>query len=99
MAVERLRSLLKPAADEIEESGPGPAFERLDKEIQSWLSRSLGVGFEVPEWIQALEDEIDRIVSHAPMPQGRMEPYPDVPQAGVPWDSLAEEIRDSGIMP
>ncbi len=99
MAVERLRSLLKPAADEIEENGPGPAFERLDKDIRSWLDRSLGVGFDVPEWIQTLEDEIDRIVSHAPIPQGRMEPYPDVPQTPVPWNSLVDEIRDSGIMP
>ena len=80
-------------------AGPGPAFASLDKEVQGWLSRSLGVGFEVPEWIQTLEDEIDRIVSHAPMPQGRLEPYPDVPQVAVAWDSLADEIRDSGIMP
>ena len=60
MAIDRMRALVKPAMDEACRPGPKRAFELLEHETELLARESTGIGFDVPVWLLALEEEVDR---------------------------------------
>ncbi len=60
LEIDRLRALVRPAMDEINQSESSAAFELLDQEVARFTAEPEGVGFEVPPWIDALEEEVER---------------------------------------
>ncbi len=60
LEIDRLRALVRPAMDELDESESSAAFELLDREVSRFTAEPGGVGFEVPPWIDALEEEVER---------------------------------------
>jgi len=64
LAIDRVRALVKPAVAGRRGYQPGDPsslhFEQLEEEVAELTRVPSGVGFEVPEWIVALEDEVDR---------------------------------------
>lgn len=60
LAIDRVRALIPPALQEARQGKPGPVFELLEEEIELFLREPTGVGLDVPLWISALEDEVDR---------------------------------------
>ncbi len=61
MIVDRLRALVKPAMQEAANPDSSkPAFELLEHEAESLANESTGIGFDVPVWVLALEEEVDR---------------------------------------
>ena len=46
--------------EELNESESSSAFELLDREVARFTAEPGGVGFEVPPWIDALEEEVER---------------------------------------
>jgi hypothetical protein len=68
LAIDRVRALVAPALCEASRGAPGPVFELLEEEIELFLREPTGVGLDVPLWISALEDEVDR----SRRPNGRL---------------------------
>ncbi len=60
MAIDRMRALVKPSMEEATRSGPKPTFELLEQETELLARESTGIGFDVPVWLLALEEEVDR---------------------------------------
>jgi hypothetical protein len=60
MTIDRMRALVRPAMQEARRSGPKHAFELLEHETQALAGESTGIGFDVPVWLLALEEEVDR---------------------------------------
>jgi hypothetical protein len=60
LAIDRVRALIAPALREAHQGVAGPVFELLEEEIEQFLRDPTGVGLDVPLWISALEDEVDR---------------------------------------
>jgi len=60
MSIDRIRALVAPALQEARRGGPGPVFELLEEEIELLAREPTGVGLDVPMWITALEEEVDR---------------------------------------
>lgn len=60
LAIDRVRALVAPALREAQQGAAGPVFELLEEEIEQFLREPTGVGLDVPLWISALEDEVDR---------------------------------------
>jgi len=60
MSIDRMRALVRPAMEEARRPGPKPVFELLEHETQSLAGESTGIGFDVPVWLLALEEEVDR---------------------------------------
>jgi len=60
LEIDRLRALVRPAMEELNESEKSAAFELLDREVARFTAAPEGVGFEVPPWIDALEEEVER---------------------------------------
>lgn len=60
LSIDRLCALVKPAADEARKSGARPNYRMLKVEIESLTREPSGVGFDIPAWLVALEEEVER---------------------------------------
>jgi hypothetical protein len=60
LAIDRIRALVGPALEEARTGGPSAAFAVLEEEIAVLSKEPTGVGLDVPTWITALEEEVDR---------------------------------------
>ena len=66
LVIDRLCALVRPAIEEVHGEGPSRALERLEQEVAQFTREPSGVGFEVPAWLEALEDEVGRVRSYVP---------------------------------
>ncbi len=60
MIIDRLRALVKPAMEDSTEETGSPAFDLLEKETEALADEATGIGFDVPVWLLAIEEEVDR---------------------------------------
>lgn len=86
MSIDRMRALVRPAMEEARRPGPKPVFELLEHETQVLTGESTGIGFDVPVWLLALEEEVDR----AREPTHRRNFEPEI-AAAIPSVALSRE--------
>jgi len=60
LAVDRLRALVRPAIEELRKRQPLVSFPILERELAPFLKEPGGTGFELPSWLEALEEEIEQ---------------------------------------
>ena len=61
LEIDRLCALLRPAIDEIRNGHPPKALRQLEEHIGRFTQKPAGAGFELPSWLDALEQEMERI--------------------------------------
>ena len=61
LAIDRLCALVRPAIEELQGSRSRKSFKRLEQEVARFTEEPSGVGFDVPSWLEALEDEAARV--------------------------------------
>ena len=61
LAIDRLRAMVEPAIEEMRRGGAAPVFELLESECANWSHEPTGAGLDIPPWINALEEEVERI--------------------------------------
>ena len=54
-------ALVEPAIEEAGEEDHKPKFEMLELETQTLACEATGLGFDVPVWLLALEEEVDQL--------------------------------------
>ncbi|MEO8268417.1 MAG: hypothetical protein ABI557_01780, partial [Aureliella sp.] len=65
MTVDRMRALVGPAVRQFRLSGePSQIFELLIDECKLMMEQPTGVGLDVPQWLSALEDEVDSVLEN-----------------------------------
>jgi hypothetical protein len=63
MTVDRMRALVGPAIRQYRDQGPSsPWFELLIEECKLMMEQPTGVGLDVPQWLTALEAEVDMVM-------------------------------------
>ncbi|MEZ6133969.1 MAG: hypothetical protein R3C53_03565 [Pirellulaceae bacterium] len=63
MTVDRMRSLVGPAIREFRETGEtSDLFDLLIEECKLMMEQPTGVGLDIPQWLAALEDEVDSVL-------------------------------------
>lgn len=63
MTVDRMRALVGPAIRQFrQESGHSPLFELLIEECKLMTEQPTGVGLDIPQWLTALEDEVELVM-------------------------------------
>lgn len=63
LALARLRAIVAPAAAEMRSGAEGPACAELDAEIDELIAVPSGVRMGEPEWLETLEEEVDRLAA------------------------------------
>src|SRR5690606_3491242 len=65
MTVDRMRALVGPAVRRFRHTGrTSPEFELLIEECKLMMEQPTGVGLDVPQWLDALEDEVDSVLEN-----------------------------------
>lgn len=59
LALDRLCALVKPVIEEARQGGR--SFGRLERELRPYLETPVGVGLDVPHWLQRLGMEVHRV--------------------------------------
>ncbi len=63
MTVDRMRALVGPAVREFRQTGStSDLFDLLIEECKLMMEQPTGVGLDVPQWLTALEDEVDSVL-------------------------------------
>ena len=65
MTVDRMRALVGPSVRQYRETGEtSDVFELLIEECKLMMEQPTGVGLDVPQWLGALEAEVDRVLEN-----------------------------------
>jgi len=93
LIIDRLRALVGPAIDELRERYPPKSFEALREGIGPLLDEQAGVGFEVPNWLEALEDEVEEMRYGDNDDDHSLDPYLPVPEIRLSAAEAERQIR------
>ena len=93
MAIDKLRALVRPAIEEAEDHESLKAFERLEGEIAQFTDGLSGAGFEVPAWLEALEEEVEQVHSGSMDETETVDPYLDVPQVRLGLSDATRQVK------
>jgi hypothetical protein len=63
LAIDRVKALVKPAVEQAREGGESAAFTQLEAEAGELADEPTGAGLDLPDWLVALEEEVDRVTS------------------------------------
>ena len=102
LVVDRLCALIEPAMDEAP-GKPRPAdappseepsaFARLEEGIAEFTRDISGAGFDVPAWLDALEQEVDRVLSDGPEEDELPEPRLPVVQVRLTREEVRRQVQ------
>ena len=110
LVVDRLCAMIEPAMDEAP-GKPQPAdapghplagrgepstFSRLEEGIQEFTRDISGAGFDVPAWLEALEQEVDRVLSDGPEEEELPDPQLPVLQVQLTRDEVRRQVQAMG---
>ena len=110
LVVDRLCALIEPAMDEAhgktrsprDAAGPAAgsdepgAFARLEEGIQEFTRDISGAGFDVPAWLEALEQEVDRVLSDGPEEEELPDPQLPVVQVQLTREEVRRQVQALG---
>jgi hypothetical protein len=88
-----VKALVKPAVEQAKTGGDGAAFEQLEDEAGTLADEPSGAGLDLPDWLLALEDEVDRETS-----PGRRDlpadPLDQAPRARLSWHEFQQQLAN-----
>jgi len=97
MTVDRLRALVRPAIEELRSGREPTALKQLEEEIAELTREPSGAGFEVPAWLEALEDEVDQALSEeAEADAESLAPYLRISQTRLSLKEARRQIEHLG---
>jgi hypothetical protein len=105
LVVDRLRALIRPAMEQAPgrrrpPSSTGPetlnAFAKLEEGIEQFTRRVSGAGFDVPPWLEALEQEVDRVLSDGPEDEELPDPLLSVAQIRLSREEVRRQVKTMG---
>ncbi|MCB9874977.1 MAG: hypothetical protein H6821_12440 [Planctomycetaceae bacterium] len=86
LVIDRLCSLVQPAVAEAKRDGPRPTFRMLQYETEFLTREPSGVGFDLPPWLAALDEEVQRVAQ----PPHERDDYDEL-ELAVPLQRLTYE--------
>ena len=103
LAVDRLCAMIEPAMDEAGKtpSAPPPGeepgmFARLEEGIGEFTRDISGAGFDVPGWLEALEQEVDRVLADGLEDEELPDPQMPVVQVQLSREEVRRQVQAMG---
>jgi hypothetical protein len=96
LAVDRLRALVRPAVREQRDGAGSEALEQLRQHIAPFAENLSGAGFEVPRWLEALEDEVDHVREDAGNAADLPDPMLTIPTHRMTWENAVRQVDRIG---
>ena len=89
MAIDRSTALIRPSVSQCGSEEAAAAFETLREQAERIASQPTGVGLETPDWILALEDELEKATNET-----RIGPETLHPCSGRPRHLTLAEVEE-----
>lgn len=93
LEIARLQALAEPAIRELREGETPSSFGQLQQGIAPLLKEPAGVGFELPSWLEALEEEVEEIRLGADEDRSPLDPLLPVAEVKLTADDVKRQIR------
>ena len=94
LEIDQLCALLRPAIDEIRDGRPPEKLRQLEERIAHFTRQPAGAGFELPGWLDALEQEMERVQWQAEEDDEEMpDPLIHLPQVRLSWPETQQQIE------
>ena len=92
LAIDRVKALVRPAVDEARSGAAGDSFELLEQELVEFTDHPAGSGLDLPNWLAALEHEIESSGCRGRWgaPDDSASP---IPRAPLSWEEAQRQIR------
>jgi len=94
LAQDRLCALIEPAMEEARQDKPPVAFQRLLQELQPFIDKPAGVGFDLPQWLRRMEMEVYRVRSSRTAIAGLAEEFQKLPRVPLAFEDLQRQLQD-----
>lgn len=94
LVIDRVRALVEPAAREAQLGEPPTAFALLEQEASELADEPSGAGLDLPDWLETLESEVDRVVDRAGQWNPEEESSADAPWARLTWEEIQSQLAD-----
>ncbi|MDZ7618313.1 MAG: hypothetical protein U1E05_15005 [Patescibacteria group bacterium] len=97
LAIDRLRAMVRPAIREHRDAVDTGAFAQLRAQIAPFAENLSGAGFEVPGWLEALEDEVDRVRNgNGDEDAAPSDVLPAIAPKRLTWDEAVRQVDRIG---
>ncbi len=92
LTIDRVRSLVRPAMEAAADEPENTSFSLLEQEIVELAREPVGVGFDIPTWLAALEAEVATLRSHQRHGRSVEELHHRVPLTPISREALQEQL-------
>jgi hypothetical protein len=99
LEVDQLRALVRPAMEELQaaprqqSAAAEGAFRRLEEAVARFTQDVSGAGFDLPAWLEALQEEVDRVESEAAEDDELPGPELPVPQVNLSCAEVRRQVK------
>jgi hypothetical protein len=93
LAIDRVRALVGPAIAAADSDDPGP-IAALKREIASLAQEPAGAGLDLPDWLEALEEEVSVARCKRRHHQADDDGPRQIEQVRLSWDEWQQQIAD-----
>ncbi len=96
LTIDRLRGLARPAMKEVADSEreDNPVFAVMEEEIESLMQEPCGAGLDVPDWIQAIEQEVSEVRQQRRHHKTPDEAWRRLEQVRLTWEELQRQLSE-----
>ena len=94
MVIDRMCVLVEPAMRRRDTQSAEHAFEILEEETELLMRDPTGAGFDLPAWLVALEEQVDRVRQAAPHTADRSQLDSILPPRPLSWEDIRRQLDD-----
>ncbi len=93
LAIDRIKSLVKPAVARSAQRDLA-AFEQLERETSELADEPSGAGLDLPDWLVALEEEVDRETSQSAGRELPTDLLECTPRTRLSWNEFQQQLAN-----
>ena len=94
LAIDRVKALVKPAVEQAKSGGESSAFAQLEEEASTLAEEPSGAGLDLPDWLLALEDEVDRETLPVRRADLSADLLDQVPRTRLSWHEFQQQLAN-----
>ena len=94
LEIDRLCALIRPALDEIRNARPPAALGQLEEQIAAFTKEPSGAGFELPGWLEALDQELEQSQWPSAEEEETFDPHVRLPQVLLSRAEVERQIQE-----
>ncbi|MCC7086265.1 MAG: hypothetical protein IT427_14775 [Pirellulales bacterium] len=94
LTIDRIRSLVAPAAEEARQGSPTTTFPLLEQEASELAHEPCGAGLDLPDWLELVAQEVDRVCNRETTWDVIPDAAAEQPWVRLSWEEIQSQLTD-----